>query len=348
MERHDVAIIGGGIAGLTLAKFLAEYGIDFVLLEEHKDFFMKACGEGIIPYMMGYNFFDLYESRAGIEKEVDDIIIYMKYGELELYMPVLMTNKKEIESELAKQAIKKGADIRMNEKVKKIEKGKNVVIMPQNIEVKLLVGADGFFSLTRKYIGIKQPRYAIAVEGLSNDINLNKNKIHVEFKKDVVKYGYSWFFPKKRAWNIGIGSFNPKEFKKNYEKFKKNYEVDRWKAGYLPISKPLKAYGKNAILVGDAASQTNASIGAGNMTSMICANIAANVIKNFSNKNFFDIDLSEYEKALQKIRKALSHEYNFTFIFHKVIKSEYIRYKILKKFIKETSEYYKKLEKGRD
>ena len=38
MERHDVAIIGGGIAGLTLAKFLAEYGIDFVLLEEHKDF----------------------------------------------------------------------------------------------------------------------------------------------------------------------------------------------------------------------------------------------------------------------------------------------------------------------
>ena len=345
MEKHDVVIIGGGIAGLTLAKFLAEYGIDFVLLEEHKDFFMKACGEGIIPYMMGYNFFDLYESKVGIERMINEAIIYTKYGNLNLHIPVLMTNKKEIEGEIAKQAIKKGADIRMDEKVKKIEKGRNVIIMPQNIEAKLIVGADGFFSQTRKYIGIKQPKYAIAVEGLSDDINLDENKIHVEFKKDVVRYGYSWFFPKKKVWNIGIGSFDPKEFKKSFEKFKKNYAVNRWKAGYIPISKPLKAHGKNAILVGDAASQTNASIGAGNMSSIICANIAAKVIKNFSNKNFFDIDLAEYEKALKKIRKTLSYEYNFTFIFHKIIRSEYIQYKILKKVVKETSEYYKKLEK---
>ena len=345
MERHDVVIIGGGIAGLTLAKFLAEYGIDFVLLEEHKDFFMKACGEGIISRLMDYNFFDLYESKIGIEKRINEAIIYTKYGKLNLFIPVLMTNKKEIERELARQAIKKGADIRMNEKVKKIEKREKVIIMPQNIEAKLIVGADGLFSLTRKYIGIKQPRYAIAAETLIKEIDLDKNKIHVEFKKDVVKYGYSWFFPKKDIWNVGIGSFYMKEFKKSFEKFKKKFDV-RWKAGYVPISKPLKAYGRNAILVGDASSQVNSTVGAGNMMSMICSSIAAKVIKNFSNKNFLDIDLSDYEKELKKIKKALTYEYRFNIIFHKIVRNEYLQYKLLKKFVEETSKYYKKVEKG--
>lgn len=50
MEKVDVAIVGGGIAGLTLAKFLSEEGINFILFEGHDDFFKKACGEGCRIY----------------------------------------------------------------------------------------------------------------------------------------------------------------------------------------------------------------------------------------------------------------------------------------------------------
>jgi len=346
VEKHDVAIIGGGIAGLTLAKFLAEQGIDFVLLEEHNGFFKKACGEGITRFVGGYDFFDLYESHAGIEKSIDETNIYTKYGVLRLYMPVLMTDKEKIESELARQAIKRGADIRMNEKVAKIEKGENFILHPQNIEAKLLVGADGLFSITRKFLGLKKLRYAVAVEGLSNEIELDVDKIHVEMKKSVVKYGYSWFFPKKNEWNIGIGSLKLNEFKKAFNKFKMKYNVKKWKAGYVPVSKPVKPYGKNVILLGDAASQTIASVGAGNMPSMICARIAADAIKKFAIHDFRDIDTKEYEKALHNITKMLKQEHNLAFLMYFVIRNEYIIHKLLKKFIEQASQYYKKLERG--
>ncbi len=345
MEKHDVAIIGGGIAGLTLAKFLAEYGIDFVLLEEHNGFFKKACGEGITRFVGGYDFFELYESRTGIEKFIDETNIYTKYGVLSLYMPVLMTDKEKIEGELAKQAIKRGADIRMNERVAKIERERNFVLYPQNIEAKLLVGADGLFSITREFLGLKKLRYAVAVEGLSEEIELDSNRIHVEMKKSVVRYGYSWFFPKKDKWNIGIGSLKLKEFKRAFNEFKMKYNVEKWKAGYVPVSKPVKPYEKNVILLGDAASQTIASVGAGNMPSMICARIAADVIKKFATHDFRDIDTREYGKALHDITKMLTQEHNLAFLMYFIIRNEYIIHKLLKKFIEQASRYYKKLEK---
>jgi len=345
VEKHDVVIIGGGIAGLTLSKFLAEYGIDFVLLEEHNDFFKKACGEGITRFIAGYDFFDLYESKAGIEKYIEETYIYTKYGILQLYMPVLMTSKRTIEKEIARQAMKRGADIRMNERVEKIEWNGKFILQPQNIEAKFLVGADGFFSITRKFLGKGKLRYAIAAEGLSNEIELDDEKIHVEMKKSVVKYGYSWFFPKREKWNIGIGSISMKEFKKAFNEFKKKYSVERWKAGYIPASKPVKPYGKNAILVGDAASQTITSIGAGNMPSMICAKIAADVIKKFSSHDFRGIDTKEYGKALRPMTKMLKQDHNLAFAMHFIIRNEYLIHKILKKYIQQASQYYKKLER---
>ena len=345
MEKHDVAIIGGGIAGLSLAKFLAEKGIDFVLLEEHNDFFKKACGEGITRYVAGYDFMDLYESKAGLERYVHETNIYTKYGTLQLYMPVFLTNKREVEKEIANQAIKKGADIRMNEKVERIEKeGNEILLYPQNIKAKLLVGADGFFSITRKFIGKKDMKYAIAVEGLSNEIDLDENKIHVELKKEVVKYGYSWFFPKKETWNIGVGSIKMDEFKKAFDKFKKRYKAQRWKAGYVPVSKPIKPHNKNIMLLGDAASQTIASIGAGNMMGMICAKIATDVIKNFE-KRRWAIDMKEYDKALHPITKMLKYEHNFVFLMYSILRNEYLIYRVLKKFVEKASQYYRKRER---
>lgn len=345
MERHDIAIIGGGIAGLTLSKFLAEKGMDFVLLEEHNGFFKKACGEGITPYIFGYNFFDLYESNAGIERRLNITNIHTKYGELKLYMPVLMTDKEKVEGELARQAIKKGADIRMGEKVESIEiNGNEFLIKPQGIKAKLVVGADGFFSMVRKLAGIKQPDYAVGVEALVENVDMNRDEVHIEYKNDVVKYGYSWFFPKKEKWNVGIGSFKPKHFKSSFEKFKKRVKSDRWRGANIPISKPLKPYAKGIMLVGDAASQVISSIGAGNMTSMICAKIAADAIDKIAGNGFKRNDTYIYAEMLKPVVKMMKRDYNFAFIANRVVKSEYIRYRMMKKAVELNSEYYRKME----
>ena len=92
MEKCDVAIIGGGIAGLSLGKFLAERGIPFILFEEHNEFFKKACGEGFILKTCGYNFYDLYGEKKGIEKRIDESHIHTRYGEVQLCVPIVTTD----------------------------------------------------------------------------------------------------------------------------------------------------------------------------------------------------------------------------------------------------------------
>ncbi|MEM2583527.1 MAG: NAD(P)/FAD-dependent oxidoreductase [Candidatus Thermoplasmatota archaeon] len=338
MEKVDIAIIGGGIAGLSLGKFLAEKGIPFILFEEHNDFFRKACGEGITQKIAGYDFLDLYESKKGIEKEIWETIIYTNYGEILLEMPILMIDKKKVEEEFAKKAEKQG-EIRKGEKVKKIE---DEILLPQNVKAKLIVGADGFFSITRKYIGVSPPKEAFAVETYKEKIEKDNSRCHVVLKDSIVKHGYAWYFPKKDKWNIGIGSFNKKYFKEGFEKFRKENWSAEWKGAYIPMGKPLLSYGKNAILVGDACAHVFSIVGAGNMPSIICSYIASECIEKWVKNGKYELE--EYERKWREVLgKQLKYSYYAGILFFKLIRSEYMRHRILKKMCSNVSKFYRKM-----
>ena len=49
MEKVEVAIIGGGPGGATLANILASRGVSTVLVERQKDFSKEFRGEGLMP-----------------------------------------------------------------------------------------------------------------------------------------------------------------------------------------------------------------------------------------------------------------------------------------------------------
>ncbi len=341
MEKCDVAIVGGGIAGLSIAKFLAEKGIPFILLEEDNQFFKKPCGEGAIRYTVGYDFYDLYDSREGVEKEIWKTAVYTKYGEIDMEMPIVMLDKEKVEKHLAEKG-GRGGEIRMGERAEKIEDG---IIYPQKIKPKILVGADGVFSVVRKYAGIKKPKCGMAVEGYAENISMDDEKCHVLLRGDVVKRGYAWYFPKKNRWNIGIGSEKKKYFKEGFEKFKKeNNQVNEWRGAYVPLDKPCKSHWKNVILLGDAASHVYSAIGAGITPSMIIASIAADFIEKWSKNDFMDIDSSLFEREWRKrIGKYLTTSYYTKTLFFSVVKSEYLRYKLLIKMCRDTTNYYRKV-----
>jgi len=340
MEHWEVAIIGGGIAGLSVGKFLAEKGIPFVLLEEHDKFFQKACGEGFIKNIATHEFYDLYGSKKGLYNEIWETVIHTKYGPVIVEMPIIMTNKNIVEKELARQAQLQGT-IRMGEKVDKIVDG---VLIPQQIKPKIIVGADGCFSLVRDYIGVHPPKLGMAAEGICSETALDPTQCHVIMKKELVKDGYAWYFPKDGLWNIGIGCQEREHFRDAFSKFKQQHVVKKWRGSPLPINRPLKSYGKNAIIIGDAAAHVVALLGEGNMHSMVAAQIAADVIEKQLSHTFNSIDFREYHhRCMHTFGTYLRHLYYISQIFHKAIPSEYIRYKLLKHMCNATSRYYRNL-----
>ena len=183
----------------------------------------------------------------------------------------------------------------MGEKVLQIvEKDDYLLLLPQHIEAKIVVGADGINSMVRKFMGLKMPKYGIAVAGILKE---KMENIRIEVMRKVIPYGYSWVFPKKKECNIGVGSLKSIFLLKYLSSFQKRFpEVKIWKSGLVPLSYPIRSYGKNTILVGDAASQTISVVGAGNLSSMICAKIAAESLVKASRSNFEAKSMCLYEK----------------------------------------------------
>lgn len=309
IEKRDVVIVGGGLAGLTTAKFLAEKGIDVLILEEDNGFFGKPCGEGILPIGVEPTFFDIYGSEIGIEREIEEVM--MKVGDkfINLEIRFLMMDKKKVEEELSKQVKKLGGEIRLKERVKRIEEN---TIFPQNVKAGIIVGADGARSMVRKSKGIESPKMGIAFEGYIKRLDeIERNKAYIWFGRDIVPHGYMWAFPKTDKWNVGIGSADIKNFKIYLDRFKMKFkDVENLRGACIPFSLPTKTYGKDFILVGDAASQIMTSIGAGNLTSMICGYIAAETLSKCLRR---DSDLCEYEKAWKKSLGKLMQESFFVY-----------------------------------
>jgi len=47
---YDVIIVGGGIAGSSLGRFLSAEGINVLILEKEKTFRDRIRGEGVWPW----------------------------------------------------------------------------------------------------------------------------------------------------------------------------------------------------------------------------------------------------------------------------------------------------------
>ncbi|MDD1677535.1 MAG: NAD(P)/FAD-dependent oxidoreductase [Methanomicrobiales archaeon] len=338
--KTDVVIVGGGTTGLTLAKFLSEEQVDFILLEADTSFFEKSCGEGITPEIGGCKFFDLYESQVGIERITDSMRIRLDYGDVEFDLSNIMVDKRAVEQELARQAISRGGDVRTGERVRQVTRVRDQIrIEPQGIEAKVVVGADGYGSIVRRFMGVEKPRhFGVAAAGYWAEESPG-NACIVEFKKSVAQYGYAWLFPRKNDWNIGIGSVRAPLFRQQLARFQQRYPgATGWRTAVVPLDLPVQSYGKDAILVGDAASQVVSVFADGILPGMICAREAAKVLIGLSHRNFANPDLSAYEKGWKSM---MGDTFRNGYFVHRLMMGLYFSDHLLYGFMKLMKRVYR-------
>ena len=177
MEKVEVAIIGGGPGGATLANILASRGVSTVLVERQKDFSKEFRGEGLMPSgnevlkQIGFNLDDVDY------RKVEEMNLFYK-GELEANPEIDFLKRGELrwvsQPQLLEKLIEKASDFdnfifyrgyKAQDLIYNADRVDGVMIANGNHEVsiraKVVIGFDGRTSMVRRKLNFEVKEYKL-------------------------------------------------------------------------------------------------------------------------------------------------------------------------------------------
>jgi digeranylgeranylglycerophospholipid reductase len=316
-KTYNVCIIGGGPAGLHAAALLAEKGWDCIVLEEDPKIGEPEACTGIL-------------STSGTKEtglDLEEVTMNTVYG-ANIYSPLnekivvqkkepvaRIINRKQLDKELAKKAMQKGAEIKTSSKMIDI-RNQNIFLQCEGrgemIKSQIIIGADGPLSKTREHIMQKPKKnYFIHAIQANGEGNHDNEKVNVYFSS-YAKNFFAWKAPEtKKNARIGLGTTLGENTRQAFELFtkEKNLETSftNFQSALIPVGPPLeKTVEKNILLLGDAAFQTKSTTGGGIITGCTAAKTLTQTIdEHFKYKK----PLTNYDKKLEPLKKDLRIHY---------------------------------------
>lgn len=210
MPFSDIAVIGGGPAGMAVALEFAQAGFLVTVIEPRGPNIDKPCGEGIMPYGVEHL------KRLGVYKYLDPNhmaqfagITFINENGREAYSDFaegvgLACRRTNLSEALYKCSYEFPNISFIKNKVlaiKKNRKAMTVITENNQVQCHLVVGADGLRSFTRRYIGLKKStsrkRYGLRKHFF---IRPWSNRVEVYFHKGIEAY----VTPLKNEMNIAF------------------------------------------------------------------------------------------------------------------------------------------------
>jgi geranylgeranyl reductase family protein len=324
--QYDVAIVGGGPAGCTVAKHIAKANHRVLVIEDHDTIGEPVRCSGLVsPRTM---------EIAGIS----DRIIINQFKDARVYSPLggqisiksdrvkaVAVDRASFDREIAVHAREAGADIILGTRAKGIERttsGYRINVEKNShsfyIDARLLIGADGVNSLVAKWLGLKRKMpvarmYAADVELERTDIN----NVDIFLGQSLAPGWFGWVIPlDRKTCRVGTGytcqndvlnnkNQSPRyyfhQMVKQYPNYFKGLKILHYTGGSVPFGMTPKIYAANAMLVGDAAIQTKPISGGGIYFGLIGAELCSKVADQALNKdNLSESALSKYQKMWKK------------------------------------------------
>jgi geranylgeranyl reductase family protein len=319
MKKFDVAIVGGGPAGSTLAHALSDSGLSIAVMDKADFPRQKVCAGWVTPAVMQELAVDLEDYAA---KNVLQPIHGFQIGQLGQKLvrsefpgePVSYGIRRiEFDNYLLQRA---GAELMLGNPFKEMEAMENGWRINNEIEARLIVGAGGHFCPVARAIGSKGvSELAVAAQEIEFEMTpeqkadcvINPDTPELFFTPDLK--GYGWVFRKGDYLNIGLGREDKSKLSGHVQRFAQYLKQQ----GKIPQDTPEKFNGHayllyphairdvvkdNVLLIGDSAGLAYPQSGEGIRPAVESAILAAEVIRN-SDGNYGKQNLQTYYEMLQ-------------------------------------------------
>lgn len=309
----DVVVVGAGPAGSTTARILARKGYKTAIIERRSKIGVPIhCGELLptIPELL-----DIFPRSKRLQHlgNVPKEFITNKTSRTQLISPqghavefkfgTNIIDRTKYDQYLAHQASDAGCEIFLQSTVLDRSETNGLKIKskigPNQLDARIVVGADGPSSLISKTLGnsYSSPEHDLSpsINFIMKDVECDEAVVQMYFGKDIAPGGYSWIIPKGDSMaNVGFGirrcistpgtsllTYLKHFISKNKiaaPQLKRAKVVSRVGA-IIPVAGPVPTTSsENAVLVGDAAGHVMASNGGGIPTALSGGSIAGHVI----------------------------------------------------------------------
>ncbi|MFA6422890.1 MAG: NAD(P)/FAD-dependent oxidoreductase [Patescibacteria group bacterium] len=261
---YDIVIIGASFAGLNCAKALGNSNINVLVLEKNNELGLKPCGYGVEDEDIQF----IPESSMNFSLKPLVIVTKNKKHRMPTNQSLISSicrpdflNK--LKNELSEF---KNIDIKLGQKITNIEKNK-LTANGLEINFKYLIGADGSFSIVRKFLGLETKKFIAAV-------HYTIPKVYPDFEmfvdEQLFDKGYAWIFPNNKFTSVGAAvdykSPNLPLLTQNLKRWieKNNIDISKGKFAGSIINYDYQGYKfDNIYLAGDAAGLASGLTGKG-------------------------------------------------------------------------------------
>lgn len=210
----DAAIVGGGPAGATLARLLAEAGARVTLLERERLPRYKPCGGGLTARALR-RLPEAARSRARLLCPGAEVVYRGHHLTVRSATPVVaMVMRDEFDHALVELAAAAGAEVRDGTPVTgagMVPGGVELAVGGERLRARFLVAADGttgpFAGPLGAAVGLRgRPVRIGALEvELEDPGGAWGSMVRGDF--DLVPGGYGWVFPKAGVLSVGVASW---------------------------------------------------------------------------------------------------------------------------------------------
>ncbi|NBE79676.1 geranylgeranyl reductase family protein [Micromonospora rubida] len=208
----DLAVVGGGPAGLSAAHAAARAGLSTLVVERAAHPRYKTCGGGLIG-----------TSLAAVGDRIDvpahdrvDRVTFTRDGRREFTRRhadgplVAMVRRDEFDDRLRAAAVAAGAEVRERVAVRALEQDPDEVRLRladgDTVRARAVIGADGSSGVTARHVGV---RYRQVDLGLELELPVPEEEQRRWRGRLLLDWGtipgsYAWVFPKGDRLTVGV------------------------------------------------------------------------------------------------------------------------------------------------